>query len=89
MSKIKIYWLSYNIIEPTIRFNIDTILFDFVIESIVKKKKTMKLLLNVTRVSNKYNKIIIKCNFVINKDIIPKTKTKTKKDIIEISLFVT
>ena len=47
----------------------------------------MKLLLNVTWVCNKYNKIIIKCNFVINKDIIP--KTKTKKDIIEISLFVT
>ena len=78
MSKIKIYWLSYNIIEPTIRFNIDTILFDFVIESIVKKKKTMKLLLNVTRVSNKYNKIIIKCNFVISKDTIPKKKKKKR-----------
>ena len=30
MSKIKKYWLSYNIIEPTIKFNIDTVLFDFV-----------------------------------------------------------
>lgn len=75
--------MSYNIIEPTIRFDIDTILFDFVPKSVVKKRKIMKLLLSVTQVSNKCNKIIINYNFVISRDIIP------KKNVIEISLFVT
>lgn len=45
-----------------------------------KKEKKSKVTLNVTPGDNKCNKIIIKCNFIISRDIIQKEKKEKKEE---------